>query len=55
MTFCDVCGQREQTLGGFISSDSAGVSSITRTCDECHKLSFEEANALQRKRRRFEA
>lgn len=51
MTKCDVCGEREQTLGGFISGgDSSTGPSITRTCDECKELSFEEAKILQRKR-----
>lgn len=49
MTKCDVCGEREQTRGGFISGDSSAPS-ITRTCDECYKLTFEEAKILQRKR-----
>ena len=35
MTLCDVCGEREQTIGGFISWDSSGDAAITRTCDEC--------------------
>lgn len=43
---CDVCGKREQTRGGFVSGGPAGPS-ITRTCDECYKLTFEEAKALQ--------
>ena len=50
MTLCDVCGEREQTIGGFISWDSSGDAAITRTCDECKKLSFNEAKALQQKR-----
>jgi len=49
MTKCDVCGEREQTLGGFISWGSGGGTAITRTCDECHKLTFDEAKALQQK------
>lgn len=48
MTKCDVCGEREQTSGGFISGDSSGPA-ITRTCDECFKLSYEEARVLQQK------
>lgn len=50
MTLCDVCREREQTLGGFISWDGSGGTAIIRTCDECHKLTFEEARALQQKR-----
>lgn len=53
LAMCDVCGEREQTLGGFISGDnSGGGPSITRTCDECHKLTFEEAEVIQRRRKR---
>lgn len=47
---CDVCGQREQTLGGFISGE-VGNTSITRTCDECWKLTPDEAMTLQQKTR----
>lgn len=53
MTLCDICGKREQTRGGFISGDGAGTS-ITRTCDECFRLSFEKAKALQQERLRHE-
>ena len=48
---CDVCGEREQTMGGFISWDGSGTTSITRTCDECKALGFKEAKALQQKKR----
>ena len=50
---CNVCGKREQTRGGFISGDGA-CTSITRTCDECFRLSFEKAKALQQERLRHE-
>jgi hypothetical protein len=49
MTKCDVCGEKEQTLGGFISWDDGGKRSISRTCDECHQLSFEDAMLRQQK------
>lgn len=49
MTLCDICGEREQTYGGFISWDGSGTA-ISRTCDECFKLSVEEAKVLQQKR-----
>lgn len=48
MGLCDVCNEREQTLGGFISYN--GGRAITRTCDECHKLTFEEAVARQQEK-----
>jgi hypothetical protein len=49
MTKCDVCGEREQTLGGFISWDESGTA-ITRTCDECKTLGFEKARELQQEK-----
>ena len=47
---CDICGLREQTGGGFISGGGGSSPSITRTCDDCYKLTFEEAISKQQYR-----